>query len=165
MLARCYNKKDLARNPTYVGCSVDSDWLHLSNFIKWVDSQPNKDWQNCSPDKDFLVEGNKCYSADTCVFVSRRVNTFILDTRAARGTYSIGASWHKASGKFIATCKDPFKIRSTHIGSFNTELEAHLAWQDRKHEYALQLADLQSDERVAEVLRTRYSPDKDWTKR
>jgi hypothetical protein len=57
------------------------------------------------------------------------------------------------------------KIKSRHIGYFKTELEAHKAWQARKHEYALQLADLQSDERVAEVLRTKYAPDKDWTNR
>jgi hypothetical protein len=164
-LRRCYSEKYQAKSPTYVGCSVDPDWLYLSNFIKWVDSQPNRDWQNCQLDKDLLVEDNKHYSPDTCVFISKGLNVFIVDRGAARGKYLIGVSWHKAAGKFVAQCNNPFKTRAHYIGCFNTELEAHKAWQERKHLYACQLAELQSDHRVANALRTRYSPDKDWTKR
>jgi len=43
-------------------------------------------------------------------------------------------------------------------------LDAHLAWKQQKHEYACLLADLQEDSRVADALRQRYAPDKDWTK-
>jgi hypothetical protein len=162
MLVRCYCKKYQARHPTYIDCSVDPDWLYLSNFIKWVDSQPNRDWQNCSLDKDFLSEGNKHYSPDTCVFISKNLNPFIINRCADRAEYLLGVCLHKPTGKFRAGCSDPFKVNSGHVGLFNTELEAHLAWQAKKHEYACQLADLQSDERVAEVLRTKYAPDKDW---
>lgn len=51
------------------------------------------------------------------------------------------------------------------MGVFPTELEAHLTWQARKHELSCMLADLQTDERIATVLRERYAPDKDWTNR
>ena len=165
MLTRCYDKKFLAINPTYIGCTVDPDWLYLSNFIKWVENQPNRDWRNCQLDKDILVEGNKHYSPSTCVFISRSVNNFIVSRGADRGAYLIGVCWHKDRNKYLAQCRNPFKVNTQHVGYFNTELEAHKAWQARKHEYALQLADLQSDIRVAEVLRTKYAPDKDWTTR
>ena len=39
-----------------------------------------------------------------------------------------------------------------------SEYEAHEAWKARKHEHACKLADIQSDVRVAKVLRTRYCP-------
>jgi hypothetical protein len=47
---------------------------------------------------------------------------------------------------------------------FPTELEAHKAWQARKHELACMLADLQTDDRIASRLREMYAPDKNWTK-
>jgi hypothetical protein len=156
MLSRCYSKKLQVKFPTYIGCTVHRDWLYLSNFTKWVDQQPNRDWINCNLDKDFILEGNKIYSPDTCVFINSRVNVFIIDRSASRGNYLIGVYWNKKDKKFMAHCRDPFKINSAYVGSFDTELEAHLAWKVRKHEYSLRLADLQTDERVAEVLRTKY---------
>jgi hypothetical protein len=165
MLRRCYCKKSQNKRPTYIGCTVTPEWFYLSNFIRWVDSQPNRDWENCQLDKDLLIEGNKCYSPDSCAFVSKGLNLFIINSEAHRGGYLIGVSYHKATGRLIAQCRDPFKVKTKYIGSFNTEMEAHKAWQARKHEYALQLADLQNDPRVAEVLRTKYAPDKDWAKK
>jgi len=156
MLGRCYSGKHRARQLTYKGCTVHSDWFYLSQFIKWVDEQPNREWMSCNLDKDFLVKGNKIYSPDTCVFISGLANTFIIDSGGSRGDYSLGVSWHKVAGKFQVHCRDPFKVDNMYLGLFDSELEAHLAWKAKKHEYALRLADLQSDERVAEVLRTKY---------
>jgi hypothetical protein len=164
MLTRCYSIKYQAKFPTYVGCSVDPSWLYLSNFIRWVDSQPNRDWENCNLDKDFLTIGNKHYSPDTCVFICRSLNMFITDCGGSRGNRMIGAHRYKSYDKFSATCSDPFKVKNRYLGIFDTELEAHKAWQARKHEYACQLAELQEDSRVADALRQRYAPDKDWTK-
>ncbi|QCQ61849.1 putative DNA binding protein [Rheinheimera phage vB_RspM_Barba19A] len=165
ILERCLCPKKQARNPTYKGCTVTEDWRYLSNFIKWVDSQHNKDWQNCEPDKDFLSVGNKHYSPDTVVFVPRKVNNFIIDSINKRGDYMIGVSCEPRSKKnpYLAQCSNPFG-GSRRVGLFPTELEAHLAWQTKKHTYACLLADLQTDERVASRLREMYAPDKDWTK-
>ena len=166
MLRRCYSKNFQEKSPNYIGCSVDPQWLYLSNFVRWVDSQPSKDWQNYHLDKDLLMMGNKCYSPTTVVFVSPIVNLFVIDRSNFRGCCMLGVDLLRKGGMpYRASCRDPFKVNTQHIGYFNTEIEAHKAWQTRKHEYALQLADLQSDERVAEVLRTKYAPDKDWTTR
>lgn len=165
MIRRCFCTKTQTRHPTYRGCTIYENWKYLSNFIKWVDSQPNRDWQNCEPDKDLLIEGNKHYSPETVVFVNSVVNRFIEDCSKVRGSYMIGVC---ASGRknkpYSAGCSNPFTVKQNKIGRYKTELEAHLAWQAKKHEYSCMLADLQTDERVAKILRERYAPDKDWTK-
>lgn len=165
ILERCFCPKFQERHPTYKACAVTEEWKHLSDFIKWVDSQPNKDWMNCEPDKDFLVLGNKHYSPETVVFVSRKVNGFSIDRGKDRGDYMIGVSCrpNRKKNPYQASCSNPFTKGDRHIGYYPTELEAHKAWQAKKHEYACQLADMQEDERVAKALRERYAPDKDWT--
>ena len=169
ILERCLCLKFQERHPTYKCCSVTEEWKHLSDFIKWVDSQPNRDWVSCEPDKDFLVQDNKHYSPETVVFISRKVNQFIKDRGNDRGDYMIGVCYKPIESKknpYKAQCGNPFdKKERGYIGMFPTELEAHLAWQTRKHEYACKLATLQTDERIASRLREMYAPDKDWTKR
>lgn len=165
MIARCFDSKYQKKRPTYIGCTITEDWKYLSNFIKWVDSQPNKDWQNCSPDKDYLIEGNKHYSPETVVYIPKGLNLFIIDRGNARGDCMIGVD---ATGRekkpYRARCSNPFTKKLEHVGYFATELEAHLAWKAKKHEHSLQFADLQDDPRVAKVLMERYAPDTDWIK-
>ena len=163
MLSRVFSHSYHKRRPNYIGCSICEGWRKLSDFIKWVDSQPNKDWENCEPDKDLLFHNNKIYSPDTVVFVDHITNKFILDSANKRGEYLLGVDTSR--GRFRARCKDPFNLQSPWIGYFESELEAHKAWQAKKHEYACQLAEKQTDERVAFVLRNKYTPDKDWTNR
>lgn len=168
ILERCFCLKYQEKKPTYKGCTVSDEWKHLSDFIKWVDSQPNRDWIDCEPDKDFLSIGNKHYSPDTVVFISKKANKFIPDRSNTKGDYMIGVSYKPYKSKknpYEAQCSNPFnKKERGYIGMFPTEIEAHLAWQAKKHEYACMLAELQSDERIASRLREMYAPDKDWTK-
>lgn len=165
ILQRCISKKVHERQPTYIGCTVCEDWKYLSNFIKWVDSQPNKDWQNGQLDKDLLVEGNRHYSPETCVYIPRSLNMFIIDRSKKRGGYMVGVVVEKHSkvNTYRAKCRNPFTLQQEHLGLFPTELEAHLTWKAKKHEHACALADLQQDKRIAKRLREMYSSDKDWT--
>jgi hypothetical protein len=166
MLRRCFSEAYQEKYPSYKGCSIYTPWLYLSNFIKWVDEQPNKNWESCELDKDILVRDNKLYSPDTSVFVSPIVNNFLINRGNARGDFLLGVSFKRKGSweAYASSCSDPLRVNPVHIGCFKTELEAHKAWQQRKHEYACQLAELQEDSRVAEALRQRYVPDKDWTK-
>jgi hypothetical protein len=164
MINRCYGKSYSENKSTYKDCAVCDEWLYLSNFIKWVNSQPNKNWQSCQLDKDLLFIHNKLYSPETCVFVSSKINSFITYPRNSPLGYMIGVTKDKRGEKFTSRCCDPFGINDRNLGAaFLTEIEAHKAWQAKKHEYACQLADLQDDPLVAKALRERYAPDKDWT--
>ena len=153
MLKRCYSKSYQKRQPTYVKCSVCEEWLTFSNFKVWMEQQ---DWENKELDKDILLSGNISYSPKACVFTDHGLNMFLNSNKKARGKYKIGVSCRK--GRFISQCNNPFtdSKHSDHLGSFDTEEEAHLAWKAKKHEHACKLADLQDDERVADALRIKF---------
>lgn len=161
MLKRCYSAKYQEQQPTYKGCSVSEDWLTFSNFRSWMEKQ---EWEGMQLDKDLLVEGNKIYSAEACVFVTQMVNSFTNDCGASRGEWLIGVYWHKRDKKFQSSCSNPFTQKIEYLGLFETEQEAHAAWAKRKLELAHELAAIQTDPRVAKALIDRYSKPQDKNK-
>ena len=154
MLKRCYSAKYQDRQPTYRGCSVSEEWKRFSNFRAWMEEQ---DWEGMQLDKDLLFEGNKVYSEDSCVFVTRLVNSFTTDSAASRGEWMIGVYWHKGTSKFRSLCCNPFTKKQEHLGLFTSEQEAHKEWTKRKLELAKELAAIQTDPRVAQALVSRYT--------
>lgn len=82
MLKRCYDEKYLESNPSYIGTSVCSEWWYATAFKKWMEQQ---DWQGKSLDKDIIVPGSKLYSPDTCAFVLKATNNFVIARDASRG--------------------------------------------------------------------------------
>lgn len=152
MFQRCYSTKLHARQPTYIGCSVDSSWHNFQVFGDWFDENYPADNNDYQLDKDLKVIGNKTYSADNCLFVSRGVNSFLLDCGAARGEYLIGCNYDKSRGKFMAWCSNPFTGKRDNLGRFPDELSAHLAWRSKKAEHAYELAQQQSDQDVKDAL-------------
>lgn len=156
MLERCYSERCLSKRPSYVGCYVCDEWLLFSSFKKWMECQ---DWAGKSLDKDLLIHGNKVYSPETCCFIDKKLNSFITDRKAGRGDLMLGVSFDAESKKFKAECSNTifgFKSTGKNLGRFDREIDAHVAWKSRKHDIACKLADLQSDERVAIALLTRY---------
>ena len=152
MLQRCYSEKYHKRQPTYIGCEVAEEWLTFSNFKAWMEGQ---DWKGKQLDKDILIPNNKLYSRDTCVFVDSKVNSFLSDCKAARGSYMVGVDCPPPRNKFRAQCNDG-NGKLLHLGLFETELEAHLVWKACKRKLACKLAEEQSDARIAEALRNRF---------
>jgi hypothetical protein len=116
-----------------------------------------QDWEGLQLDKDLLFEGNKIYSAETCVFVTKAINTFTTDRGNDRGEWLIGVDWHKRVGKFKSQCRNPFTKKGEYLGYFACEQQAHKAWLKRKLELAHLLAAEQTDERVAKALIERYT--------
>ena len=154
MLQRCYSIKYQERNPTYKGCSVSEEWWRFSNFRRWMECQ---DFEGMQLDKDLLFNGNKVYSAETCVFVSRVVNMFTIDRCNDRGEWLIGVYRDKNNGKFMSMCCNPFTKKQEYLGLFVNEVDAHQAWLKRKLELAHLLAAEQTDRRVAKALIARYT--------
>jgi len=153
MLRRCSDKYK-EDNPRYLGCSISEEWLTFSNYRKWMIRQ---DWENKQLDKNLLLPDNKIYSAETCVFVDSQINTFNNNCTTSGEEHPVGFYWNKRQNKFHALCNNPFTKKSEHLGYFTCPNQAHEAWRKRKHELACQLADLQTDQRVAEALRIRYN--------
>lgn len=157
MLSRVLSK---SRSENYSEITICESWKYFTNFKNWVDTQTNRDWRNCELDKDFLSTENKIYSPETCVYISSQVNSFICDRKGSRGQFLIGVTFHKHRKKFVAQCANPFGKtayeKRGYLAGFDSEEEAHLAWKSKKHEYACQLAELEDDCRVSEVLRNIY---------
>ena len=168
MIERCYSKKFQEKSPTYKGCTVSEEWLTFSNFRRWMVDQEVLlgGLEGMQPDKDILFEGNKIYSEDTCVFVHVKVNNFMMSRNKARGKNLIGCHCVKDRYNFRAECQNPLTSKSDHLGYFDSEMDAHIAWKTAKHKYAGELSNsiYVTDSRVAERLLAMYAPNIDWTK-
>lgn len=139
ILNRCYSKDYLFRRPTYSGVSVCDEWLLFSNFKNWMEKQ---DWKDKVLDKDFLSGDTKIYSPETCIFIDKNLNSFILDSKAARGKYKQGVDFHKATQKFRARCGNQY------LGLYDTEDAAHEAWRVEKQRQAIEWANKVEDPRL-----------------
>jgi hypothetical protein len=135
MIKRCYDPKYHAKQPTYIDCSVCDSWLMFSNFRNWM---VNQDWEGKELDKDLLVKGNKVYSPETCVFVSRELNTLLNSSAAIRGEWPIGVSFDKRDRKFQAQCS--INGKNKRIGSYDTPEDAHKAYIEFKEHHVYKIA-------------------------
>lgn len=153
MIARCYSSESLKRRPTYHDCTVCEEWHNFQNFAEWFNQNVQDDDNGYQIDKDLKRFGNKVYSPDMCLIVSKLVNTFILDNESRRGDYYIGVSFHRNTGKFVAQCNNPIAGRLENLGYFNDELSAHLAWRERKSELAIIISDMQKCDEVKSAIK------------
>lgn len=156
MIKRCYSEKDHKRYPTYKDCTVCMDWFVFSNFKTWMEKQ---DWKDKDLDKDLLVEGNKVYSDETCVFVKPILNSFILEKPLLGREGLTGSYYNKRDCNFISKCRNPLTKELEYLGLFKTSREAHLKWKARKLELVeeLQKEGYINDTRIYEALKLRYS--------
>lgn len=149
MLRRCFSEKWLQKKPSYKDCKVCEEWLTFSNFKSWMEKQ---DWEGKHLDKDLLGDG-KLYSPETCCFLEQRVNSFIA---TSKGGNKEGCFYDTRSGKYTSYCNNPFAKKLVHLGGFDTQEEAHLAWKKKKLEFAKIISE-ELDERCAKALINRYS--------
>lgn len=148
MIKRCYDPYTINKSPCYSDCFVCDEWHNYQNFAEWYCTNHPKDGKEYHIEKDIKNIGNKTYSPDSCMFVTRDVNGFVLDSCASRGNYLIGASWLERLGKFQANCNNPFTRKMDYLGIFSSELDAHMAWRNTKYDYAIKLANQQEREEV-----------------
>lgn len=148
MLRRVFNSNYINRNPTYLNTTLDTTWLHASNFKAWMEQQP---WEGNQLDKDILLFGNKHYSPGTCVFVPAYVNSCLNTRNRDRGNYPLGV--HLSSKRFQAQCEGSGR----YLGTYSTPEEAHNAWKTAKVSQFMKILDKYSkeeyfDERVSAAL-------------
>lgn len=135
ILTRCYSNRHLSRRPTYERCEVDSEWHLYSNFKKWFEVNYVDGYHL---DKDVLVQGNKVYSSESCVFIPPRINTLLTDRSRDRGEYPLGVSKESRRNKYKATIS--IFGKNKHLGFYATPEEAHAAWKEAKKKYVSECA-------------------------
>ena len=147
MLDRCLSTKFKDKNPTYKDVTCCEEWLTFSKFKSWMETQ---DWEGKQLDKDLLVYQNKIYSPETCVFVTGKVNNFLLRNTASRGLYPLGVTKaqlihgkYEPTNKYVAYCGHKYtksgSRTSIYLGAFMIPEEAHKAWQKAKIKLANEL--------------------------
>ncbi len=147
MLTRVYS----GNRVEYENVTVCENWLKFSNFKKWMELQ---DWEGNHLDKDLLVKGNKVYCPESCIFVSRKVNNFLLERGRDRGTYPIGVYWDNTRNCFNAQISNDGKLSIWY--NFKTPEEAHERWLIEKLKLAKLLASKQKDFKISNALIKRY---------
>lgn len=131
MIRRCYCDKFLAKNKTYIGCSVSEEFLNFQVFAQWCNQ--NGFEKGLCVDKDILNPGNKTYSPDTCCIVPGFVNTILTDSHASRGDLPKGVNYHIQHEKYAARINKNGK--SVHIGYFSDPVEASKAYVRERKAY------------------------------
>ena len=122
MIERCYCAKYQEKRPNHKACTVSNEWLTFSNFRKWMETQ---DWKGKALDKDLLIDGNKEYGKDSCMFVDHSINALMNNHLAGRGLYKQGVTMTK-DGKYKASCSVNGKMK--HLGRFSTENKAYAVY-------------------------------------
>lgn len=120
-------------------------------------------WEGNQLDKDILHPGNKQYGPETCVFVTRKLNMFLVDQGSVRGEWPLGVYWNSEDRRFQSQCSNPFTGKHEYLGRFDSPEAAHDAWRLCKHRHACRYADMQHDERIALALRARFIASKQLT--
>lgn len=139
MMQRCYDKKYLAKKPTYIGCSVEHSWHNLQNFAEWYEklkyNEPN--WEL---DKDLLIRGNKIYSEETCVMLPREINSAInIHTLSKKSGLPAGVTTINSKGKFRAQCHVGGKQERSRV---STSIDYCFQWyREKKLEELAKLAE------------------------
>ena len=127
MLQRCYDPVYQARQPTYIECTVDSEWFIFSTFRRWMETQ---DWQGCQLDKDIIHPGNKEYSATSCCFVPAKLNSLLTMCTVEEGELPLGVHWSTKDNKYISSCNINGKLK--YLGAYRSIKKASKAYIDFK---------------------------------
>lgn len=136
MLKRCYNSKYQLEHPTYIGCTVCGEWLHFSNFEKWVISQKIERLEDYDLDKDLFLDGIKIYSPTTCCFLPHHLNTILSANNSKKDDLPTGV-YQRKSGTYRAIVSFGKKCK---LAPFPTVETAFMAYKEAKEKYVRQLA-------------------------
>jgi len=149
MLRRCYD--EVYKTESYKFVTVCNEWLTFSNFKAWMETQ---DWEEKDLDKDLLGDGS-FYSPDTCCFLTKDQNRFLVESKSRRGDLPLGVSLRKNTSLYRAQIRNSLIKKPESLGNFKTPEQAHEAWRQRKLEIGLELFENSSEE-VLTALYNKY---------
>lgn len=122
MIRRCYCEEIFSHHPNYRGCEVCDDWKCYSNFEKWYDEHYyTLDNEKVELDKDILIDGNKIYSPETCIFVPQYINQ-LFSGNSKKTDLPFGINYRKDIDKYCTSIK--INGKKYFLGNFDTVEEA-----------------------------------------
>ena len=131
MLERVYSEKHRKANPTYANVTVCKEWHNYQIFAEWFYEKSNyqKGWEL---DKDLLSMGSKQYSPNTCVFISKALNTFLANLYITNKSGYPGVCLYKGYTKYVARIPDVNTGKRINLGYFDTAKEASKAYEKER---------------------------------
>lgn len=131
-LGRLHNNvtQRVGKNDGYLDVTISDEFKDAQKFCDWVVQQPG--WgQGYTLEKDLLIEGNREYRAEACVFVPFRVNQAIIRRTAKSVVKKVQDGWS-------VTCHvNNLKI---FLGTYPTQDEAYHVYGKYQGDYIKSLA-------------------------
>ena len=143
MLQRCYLDKFEVRNKSYAECLVCNEWLRFSNFYNWCKRQ---DFEGKALDKDIVNPGSKEYNPENCRFVSKTINSAIIDSDLFDRELPKGVTYDPVGNRYRAKIIIKGKVKC--LGSYKDCREAAKAFAYAKREKLIAMAQEQEDEDI-----------------
>lgn len=134
MIDRCMSKTKIKK--PYLDCKVCNDWMIFSNFNKWFEENYIDGFVL---DKDILSKGEKIYSPDTCCFVPSCINTMVARRGKKKNGLPTGVFYTLNNTRFFAAIT--VNGKTERIGTFDTIEEASRAYNNKRKEIIIQVAD------------------------
>jgi len=144
MLQRCYSKRYQERYPAYIGTTCSENFKSYEYFYEWCQTQvglnaKDEKGRYWHLDKDILIQNNKVYSEDTCVFVPPRINLLFVKCGRVIGDFPAGVCWDNRVNKFFAQCSDGGG-KSKPLGFFVSKEEAFSVYKSFKESLVKSIA-------------------------
>jgi uncharacterized protein YneF (UPF0154 family) len=140
IMRRCYDNTLPKKTKIYDNVYVCDEWHNFQNFAKWYRENyyEIKNEKMCL-DKDILIKGNKIYSPETCCIVPAFINSLFLAENPNISKKHLKGVSKMIGNKYSSSIK--MKNKFHHIGCFEREIDAHLAYIKTKCEYAKSVAE------------------------
>lgn len=132
MLERCYSDTFHKKYPSYIDCYVSDEWLHLDKFKPWFYGNYKEGFEL---DKDLLVEGNKVYSKETCIFVPKSLNNLIKYNSTLKKN-NLPTGVREFGGKYYS-----YDSNKVCLGVFTSPQEAFISYKNWKENRIKQVAE------------------------
>lgn len=119
--------------PTYIGCSMSEEFCNFYFFAEWCQTQVGYGLNKYQIDKDILINGNKEYCKENCVFVPQALNKFAAPrNRSTNGCpQGVHPYLHQKTAKFVAEIAIDGKGKF--LGYFVTAEDAYAAYRLAKN--------------------------------